>query len=165
MTDSTSSSSGRLALSDLFGAKPSHTPAGLQPFSSLVTRRFIVLGLNLALLAVLTAGIVAVFGAGGWTAAEYVILACFLLGAPWSVMGVVNALLGLWLLHGARDGVMAAAPHLSAADEETPVSTRTAVAMTVRNEPPEAAFLKLAEVRRSLDATGQGALFDFFILS
>ena len=37
--------------------------------------------------------------------------------------------------------------------------------MTVRNEDPARAFLRLRTVKASLDATGEGAAFAYFVLS
>jgi membrane glycosyltransferase len=37
--------------------------------------------------------------------------------------------------------------------------------MTVRNEDPARAFLRLRAVKASLDATGEGAAFAYFVLS
>ena len=37
--------------------------------------------------------------------------------------------------------------------------------MTMRNESPARAFLRLKAVKRSIDRTGHGASFDYFILS
>ncbi|MEL6773935.1 MAG: glucans biosynthesis glucosyltransferase MdoH [Pseudomonadota bacterium] len=162
MPDSTSVDTARSAVAP---SEARLSPAGLQSRRTLAWRRAAALIASLLLMALLTAGIVAVFGAGGWSTAEIIILVCFLLGAPWSVMGVTNSVLGLWLLHGRKNGALTAAPHLAAAEGEAPIRTRTAVAMTVRNEAPEAAFAKLVEVRRSLDATGEGAYFDLFVLS
>ncbi|MCL5779174.1 glucans biosynthesis glucosyltransferase MdoH [Limibaculum sp. FT325] len=156
---------------DRIGAVAAHpgqvalTPAGLQPRGALTARRAAFLSLNLATLAALGWGVAQVFGAGGWSAADIVMMACFLLGAPWTVMGVWNALVGVWLLHGRRDGLALAAPHLAAAEGGAPLTQRTAIAMTVRNEDPTRSFQKLAEIRRSLDATGQGHRFDIFVLS
>jgi membrane glycosyltransferase len=141
------------------------TPAGLQDRRMLTTRRLVFVLVNLVTLAALGWGVAQVFGAGGWSVTDLIMMACFLLGAPWTVMGVWNALIGVWLLHGRRDGALVAAPHLAAADSEAPLSLRTAVAMTVRNEDPTRSFEKLAEMRRSLDATGYGHLFDIFVLS
>ncbi|MEM9781950.1 MAG: glucans biosynthesis glucosyltransferase MdoH [Pseudomonadota bacterium] len=144
------------------------TPAGLQRRSTLFRRRMAVLCLNLALVGLLTSGIVAVFGAGGWSVSDVIILITFLIGVPWTVMGAVNALIGLWLLHfrrGKAAALQAVAPYLSAGESMAAPMGRTAVAMTVRNEPPLTSFRKLAEVRRSLDATGHGAMFDIFVLS
>jgi len=144
---------------------PSLTPAGLQDKRVLARRRAIVIGLNLVTVAVLFWGIWNVFAPGGFMLADYVFLACFLIGAPWSVMGVWNALIGLWLLHGRRDGLAEVAPHLAAGEREAPITSRTALTMTLRNEDPARSLRRLVEMRRSLDATGWGTQFDIFVLS
>ena len=65
----------------------------------------------------------------------------------------------------ATGAVERVAPHMAAGDTDAPVEGRVAVTMTVRNEAPERALARLVEVRRSLDATGQGHAFDVFVLS
>ncbi len=139
------------------------TPAGLQPRATLFRRRVVVAVLNLVTMAVLTWGIATIFGGDGWTAADIVILVAFLIGTPWTVMGLWNAVIGLWLLHGPKDALLRAAPHLAAPD--APVTARTAILMFLRNEDPARALARLLEVRRSIDATGQGGLFDVYVLS
>ncbi|HUF56940.1 MAG TPA: glucans biosynthesis glucosyltransferase MdoH [Thermohalobaculum sp.] len=141
------------------------TPAGLQRRRTLAARRLAVAALNLGSMAGLLWGILHVFGAGGWTATDVVLVACFAVGAPWTVMGLWNAVLGLWLMHGARDGLMLAAPQLAAARGDRPVQSRTALAMTIRNEDTARVLARLIEMRRSLDATGFGHLFDIHVLS
>ncbi|MEM9049399.1 MAG: glucans biosynthesis glucosyltransferase MdoH [Pseudomonadota bacterium] len=154
------------------------TPAGLQPRRLLTRRRWLVAGLNLATLAALTALIAVLLGGDGWSAADIAILLAFLLGAPWTVMGFWNAVIGLWLLHGRRAGLLAAAPHLAQGRGVLPDGRgvlpeecaalpegRTALLMFLRNEDPERALARLVETRRSLDATGEGHRFDVFVLS
>ncbi|MEM9232401.1 MAG: glucans biosynthesis glucosyltransferase MdoH [Pseudomonadota bacterium] len=141
------------------------TPASLQARRTITIRRWTVLCLNIATLAVLTWGLVMAFAPGGFNVSDIVILGCFLVGAPWTVMGLWNAVIGIWLLHGRSDGLHAVAPHLSAMQNTGALTTRTALAMTVRNEDPLRSFQKLAEMRRSLDETGHGDHFDVFILS
>ncbi len=144
---------------------PTATPAGLQDKRRLAARRAVVLGLNLATMAVLTWGIWSVFAPGGLSVADWAILAAFLVGAPWTVMGMWNALLGLWLLHGRRDGLAAVAPHLAGERSAGPIRSRVAVVMCLRNEPPMRSFERLIAMRESLDDTGQGERFDLHILS
>lgn len=141
------------------------TPASLQDRRELNSRRAVFAALNLAAMAALTWGLAQVFGKGGWTLTDMVIVGCFLVGGPWTVMGVWNAVIGLWLLHGRRDGLALAAPHLAAAATEAPVAGRTAIAMTLRNEPPLASYRRLAVLRAELDATQFGHLFDIHVLS
>jgi len=141
------------------------TPAALQDRRDLAARRIGFLAINLATLAALTWGVARVFGQGGWSVTDVVILICFLFGAPWTVMGLWNSVVGIWLLHGRKDGVALAAPHLAAGETDTPVTARIALAMTVRNEDPLRSYQRLAVMRESLDTTGWGQQFDIFILS
>ena len=141
------------------------TPAGLQDRRDLAGRRVTVAALALGTLALLGWGIGTALSAGGWSAADMVILGAFLVGAPWTVLGMWNALIGLRLLHGVRGGVEAVAPFLAAGGRTGPLTSRTALAMTVRNEAPARCYRRLAEMRRALDATGHGRHFDIHVLS
>lgn len=141
------------------------TPAGLQSVAVLKARRFLVLALNLTTLAALLYGLAQVLGAGGWSVVDLVIFIAFLFGAPWTVLGFWNAVIGLWLLHGAKDGMAQVAPFAASGNDATPLTIRTAILMTLRNEDPARAFRRLRVVKQSLDATGEGVWFDYFILS
>ncbi|MEM9099618.1 MAG: glucans biosynthesis glucosyltransferase MdoH [Pseudomonadota bacterium] len=140
-------------------------PTGVQSLRRLAVRRAIVLSLNLITLAALTWGVIQVFGAGGWSVADLIIVACFFVGAPWTIMGLWNAIIGLWLLHGRRDGLAETAPHLADDLGDGPIASRIAVAMTIRNEDADRAFDRLEEIRRSLNTTGHGKAYDLFVLS
>ncbi|MEM7271366.1 MAG: glucans biosynthesis glucosyltransferase MdoH, partial [Pseudomonadota bacterium] len=163
--DHMSDSAANIPLSPLGGARAEMTPAGLQNARSLTMRRWFVLGLNAISMALLSWGLIRIFGAGGWTAADITIFVCFLIGAPWTVMGFWNAIIGLTLLHGSKDGLSATSPFLEAAEADTPIRTKTAVCMFLRNEDPERAFQRLIETKRSIDATGYGDRYDVFVLS
>lgn len=141
------------------------TPAGLQSSAALRNRRLLMLALNLGTLAALLAGLAHLLGLGGWSPADVVIFVAFLFAAPWTVLGFWNAVIGLWLLHGWHDGLAEVAPFAAAGDRPTPLMLRTAVLMTLRNEDPGRAFSRLKAVKHSLDATGEGVWFDYFVLS
>ncbi|MDX3807166.1 glucans biosynthesis glucosyltransferase MdoH [Bosea thiooxidans] len=141
------------------------TPAGLQSSAALRNRRLLVLALNLGTLAGLLASLAQLLGLGGWSVVDVVIFAAFLLAAPWTVLGFWNAVIGLWLLHGRRDGLAEVAPFAATGDKPAPLLLRTAVLMTLRNEDPARAFRRLRAVKESLDATGEGVWFDYFVLS
>ncbi|HEX2724441.1 MAG TPA: glucans biosynthesis glucosyltransferase MdoH, partial [Beijerinckiaceae bacterium] len=113
----------------------------------------------------LVGAMAAVVGAGGWTLVDVVLLVCFLIAAPWTVLGFWNAVIGLWLLHGHADGLAQVAPFSAAAGAGEPIRLRTAVLMTLRNEDPTRAFARLRTVRSSIEQTGEGAHFAYFILS
>ncbi|MGL5361658.1 MAG: glucans biosynthesis glucosyltransferase MdoH [Bosea sp. (in: a-proteobacteria)] len=146
-------------------ADASMTPAGLQSVADLRGRRLLVLALNLATYAAMLFGLSKVLGAGGWTIADIVIFVAFMFGAPWTVLGFWNAVLGLWLLHGVKDGLQRVAPFAAAGEQAVPLAKRTAILMTLRNEDPERAFARLRIIKASVDATGEGAQFDYFVLS
>ena len=141
------------------------TPAGLQAVSTLRARRWLVAALNLVTLAALLYGLAHVLSAGGWSLADIAIFIAFVFGAPWTVLGFWNAAIGLWLLHGAKDGLDQVAPFAAAGEADTPLALRTAVLMTLRNEDPARAFARLRVVKESLNATGEGGWFDYFVLS
>ena len=141
------------------------TPAGLQSARTLAARRAVVVVLNLATYGALVAALAHVLGAGGWTAVDVVLFAAFLLGAPWTVLGFWNAVLGLWLLHGVRDGLKRVAPYAAAGETDTPLHLDIAVLMTLRNEDPSRALRRMRVMKASLDRTGAGARFAYFILS
>ncbi|MEZ5851943.1 MAG: glucans biosynthesis glucosyltransferase MdoH [Hyphomicrobiaceae bacterium] len=140
-------------------------PTGLQANAELRRRRSIVVVLNVVTWLAMMWVAARILGAGGWTVLDGILLVCFALGSPWTVLGFWNALIGLWLLHVHKDPLAEVAPYAAAGDSETPVTTRTAIFMTVRNEDPERAIRRLRTVKDSVDATGEGAAFSYFVLS
>ncbi len=141
------------------------TPAGLQPRGELRLRRLTVLALNVVTFLLLMWGLSRVLSAGGWTIVDIAIFVAFAFGAPWTVLGFWNAVIGLWLLHGVRDGVERVAPFAAAGERDDPITVRTAIFMTLRNEDPERAISRLKIVKASVDATGHGGAYDYFLLS
>ncbi len=137
----------------------------IEATDGLQRRRLIVLSVNLATYFALAMAMAGVVGAGGWTLVDAALFACFLIATPWTVLGFWNAVIGLWLLHGRRDGMEQVAPFAAAAHANEPIRLRTAVLMTLRNEDPARAFARLRAVKTSIEATGEGARFAYFILS
>ncbi|MFV0297214.1 MAG: glucans biosynthesis glucosyltransferase MdoH [Hyphomicrobiaceae bacterium] len=147
-------------------AVATHTaPSGLQATRQLSGRRWLMLALNLATWIGMLWVAAAILGSDGWNLFDVILMACFAIGTPWTVVGFWNAVIGLWLLHFHKSPVAAVAPFAAAGDAPTPVTTPTAVFMTVRNEDPARAILRLKTVKASVEATGQGAAFSYFILS
>jgi membrane glycosyltransferase len=141
------------------------TPAGLQANAMLTRRRLGMLAAVLTLWGAFLAAAAHVLGAGGWTVLDIVLFVLFAIATPWAVLGFCNAVIGLWLLHGARDPLGAVAPFLPAGESVAPLKVRTAVLMTLRNEDPARALARLQVVKASLDDTGEGAAFRYFLLS
>ncbi|MGH1419862.1 MAG: glucans biosynthesis glucosyltransferase MdoH [Hyphomicrobiaceae bacterium] len=141
------------------------TPTGLQSTQRLTRRRRLVVFLNVATNLVLLSFAAKLMAAGGWTLVDAVMFVCFAMGVPWAVLGFWNSLIGLWLRHGGRDPLGQVAPYYDAAFQSTPLTQKTAILMTLRNEDPERALTRLKTVKRSVDETGHGGSFDYFILS
>lgn len=141
------------------------TPTGLQANAELARRRAIVIALNVATYLAMLYAAALILGAGGWSPTDVVLFLCFAVGTPWSVLGFWNAVIGLWLLHVHKDPIVAVAPFAAAGEANTPLTIQTAVLLTLRNEEPGRALARLKVVKASLDATGQGASFSYFILS
>ena len=141
------------------------TPTGTQSMDVLNRRRLTVVVLNVVTYVALLAVAAIILGAGGWTVVDVVLFVAFAIGSPWTVLGFWNAAIGLWLLHFVKDPMAEVAPFATAADDPTPLSIDTAILMTLRNEDPARAFLRLRTVKASVDATGEGRRFSYFILS
>jgi len=141
------------------------TPAGLQAMPELTRRRRIVIALNVATWLLLMWAAATVLAAGGWTLIDTVLLVAFAIGSPWTVLGFWNSVIGLWLLHVHPDPMAEVAPYAAAGDTTVPIGVRTAVFMTLRNEDPQRAFLRLRTIKQSIDATGSGEEFSYFVLS
>ena len=148
-----------------FSAAISTTPTGTQSMTELRRRRWLMAGLNTATYLALAITMAQIVGSSGWTAVDLVLFVCFLVAAPWTVVGFWNAVLGLWLLHGAKDGWSEVAPFAAAGERCDPLTARTAVLMTLRNEDPSRALCRLETVAESLDRTGHGEAFAYFVLS
>ncbi len=141
------------------------TPTGLQSRAMLTRRRAISAGATSVVYLGLLGWLGSILSVGGWSVIDALIFACFAIAAPWSVLGVWNAAVGFWLLHGARDPMERVAPFAAAGDKPTPLGVDVAVLMTLRNEDPARAFARLQTVKDSVDATGEGARFGWFVLS
>ena len=143
------------------------TPAGVQSTNELRRRRLIVMVLNIVTYAALLYWAAAILSHGGWTVLDTVLLAAFAIGTPWTVLGFWNALIGLWVLHTAKDPMSVVAPFATsnAVADQDRISIETAILMTVRNEDPARAMARMRTIQESIDATGQGAAFGYFVLS
>lgn len=131
----------------------------------LTRRRLAMLAVVLALWGAFLAAAAFVLSAGGWSVLDAVLFVLFAIATPWAVLGFCNAAVGLWLLHGARDPLNDVAPFIAAASDTGPLTITTAILMTLRNEDPERAIARLKTVKASVDATGQGTQFSYFLLS
>lgn len=148
-------------LSGLAMAPSLTTPAGVEAMTALAWRRRTVLALNVLTWASLLLWAGSILRAGGWTWLDAAILACLALATPWPVLGFWNAVIGFWQLRVARG---ATSSHFLLGVRGQ-ITVKTAVLMTLRNEDPVRALRRLRTIKESLDRTGQGQNFSYFVLS
>jgi membrane glycosyltransferase len=149
----------------MHGRLASMTPSGLQSLAEIAWRRRFAAVANLGVYAGLLSWLAAIFEQDGWSVIDILLFAAFAVAAPWGVLGLCNAALGFWLLHMRRDGLREVAPFAAAGDARTPPQSRTAVLLTIRNEDAARAFKRLRAMQASVEATGEAAHFDWFVLS
>ncbi len=128
-------------------------------------RRTLVLTLNVATVVTLTATMWLLLSSSGWTIPEIGMLVTFAATLPWLSLGFWNATIGFFIARLSKDTARFVNPAWRDAHSDTPVITRTALALAIRNEDPRAAIARLEAMQRELDATGYGHLFGFHVLS
>lgn len=89
------------------------------------------------------------------TSLQYVLLALFTINFSWIALAFTSAVLGFF-------GVLLGAGKAAHADT---LRHRTVVVMPVYNETTARTFAALAAIRESVEATGLGAHFDYFVVS
>ncbi len=141
------------------------TPTATQGLAALVQRRRIFSALCLLTLIAMGIWLGTILSADGFDVLDWLMLAAFLITAPWFVIGFWNSAIGFAILQFARDPNEIILPPAVKAGDNDPVFTRVAILVTVRNEDPKRAFRRLRTVKTSLDATGYGDQFDYFVLS
>ncbi len=123
-------------------------------------RRIFVFGSALGLGAI-GAGIMAdALSWGGWEPLEVVFLVLFSFLFTWMAFAFVSYCVGLWALRSEPDDL-----GLTSVSPIPLLRERTAVLMPICNEDARSVADRLDIMRQSLCATGQGAKFDFFVLS
>jgi membrane glycosyltransferase len=140
-------------------------PTASQSLAALARRRRLFGVLCLLTLVSMGVWLATILAADGFGFLDVLMLAAFLVAAPWFVIGFWNAAIGFAILQFARDPNRVVLPLALKARTDDPVAVRVAVLVTVRNEDPKRAFRRLRTVKASLDATGFGDQFDYFVLS
>ena len=92
-------------------------------------------------------------------------LLMFGLTLPWTTIGFWNAVVGLLLMRCARDPEGAVAPHLHSIGGDAPITSRTALAICVRNEDVGRLSRNLSWMLDGLVATGEARHFHLYVLS
>jgi membrane glycosyltransferase len=125
--------------------------------ATLKGRRWGFLGLAGALAAAWTALAVSVLTPGGWSGWEVALMACVAANAPWLALSGATGLVGLFVRFRARPAAEAVSSSL--------VSTRTLLAVCVREEAMGEVLASLGGLLDGLQEAGQGHGFAIAILS
>ncbi len=105
---------------------------------------------------------------GGWSVADMVALAAFMVVVPWLAVGFVNGLIGLMLEWFSRDKLRAVNPMMTELDDsalDEPVRTSTAILLCIRNESTPRLVRNLQVLARGLLARADARQFHFYVLS
>ena len=103
--------------------------------------------------------------AGGYDWLDLLLIACFAITLPWTVIGFWNALIGLVLMRAAPDPAAAACPVLAGADDRTPITAGTAIVACVRNEDAAVVARNLDRMIDALADAGVAERFHVYLLS
>ncbi|MBW0005444.1 MAG: glucans biosynthesis glucosyltransferase MdoH [Hyphomicrobiales bacterium] len=127
------------------------------PGLALILARLFVFGGALALTAYGGLEMYKVVSISGTTFLQYVLLILFIGNFSWIALAATSGLLGFLVLAWRR-----LVPRQAPA---SPVTAKTAIVMPVYNERTDRCFAAVQAIFESLEATGEGGHFDFFILS
>jgi membrane glycosyltransferase len=103
--------------------------------------------------------------AGGFGWADGLLLLFFALTMPWSVIGFWNATVGFFIMRFSRDPVAAVLPSVARLRGNEPITASTAIAIFVRNEPPDRVVRNLDAMMREIYAAGVSDRFHLYVLS
>jgi membrane glycosyltransferase len=103
--------------------------------------------------------------AGGFGAADFVLVVLFAVTLPWSVIGFWNATIGLLIMRLSRDPVAAVTPAAARVRGHEPITASTAILLCIRNEPPERVVRYVTPLLEGLIAHGVAGRFHLYVLS
>jgi membrane glycosyltransferase len=133
--------------------------------NGIIGRRLLFAALVLASIAGLLALAATALSAGGLTALDAVLLVLFAITLPWSVIGFWNATIGFVVMRFCRDPVAVVTPPAGRVRGDEPITASTAIAIFIRNEPPERVVRNLDAMLRELEAAGVADRFHLYVLS
>ncbi|MXN66602.1 glucans biosynthesis glucosyltransferase MdoH [Stappia sp. GBMRC 2046] len=127
-------------------------------------RRAVFATLVLASMAGLVALLAVTLSTNGISWGESVMILCFALTLPWTVIGFWNAVVGLLVMRLSRDPLASVCP-VKEGDATVPLSASTAVLSCIRNEDVDAVAANLEAMITDLVRSCEAASFSFYVLS
>lgn len=128
-------------------------------------RRVLFAALVVATIAFLLVLAAKALSAGGFTAVDGLLLVLFGCTLPWSVIGFWNATVGFVVMRFSPDPVGVVLPAARNVRGDEPITAKTAIAIFVRNEPPDRVIRNLDAMMRELVAAGAADRFHLYVLS
>lgn len=135
------------------------------PDDTLLGRRLLVFGVWAASLVGAAAGMAAALGTGPWPVPGVLVLVLFVLAAPWSLLLLLNSLIGLVILLWCRAPAAFVNPALAATPSDAPVQGPVAICIAIRNEDPVRVRARIDAMLHSLAQTGWLQAFIVHVLS
>lgn len=112
----------------------------------------------------LTALMAMTLSPGGISLLDAVLLVCFMITLPWTIIGFLNAVIGLLLMRLSKNPVEKVCP-IEPGDASRQISTKTALLSCIRDEDVEALRLRLSAMLAELVRHKAISPFSLFILS
>jgi membrane glycosyltransferase len=128
-------------------------------------RRLAFFTLVAATMAALAALMVHALDVGGLDAVDVALLAAFGLTLPWTAVGFWNAVIGLVLMVGHRNPAAAATPVAALGLAASPIDSRTALLVCIRNEDPQRLERNLAAMLAGLAPLPEARRLEVVLLS
>jgi membrane glycosyltransferase len=138
-----------------------HGKPGARTSARMLLRRALIFAITIVLTVVGCYEMYEVVRVGGVTLLEWMVLVLFVVLFAWIAFAFSSALAGFAvLLFSTKDplGIDPAAPR-------APVASRNAMLLPTYNEDPHRIMARLRAMHESVDQTGSGSSFDWFVLS
>ncbi|MEM9330308.1 MAG: glucans biosynthesis glucosyltransferase MdoH [Pseudomonadota bacterium] len=101
----------------------------------------------------------------GISVAEWVLVACFLITLPWTVIGFWNAVIGFVLMRTTADPAKEVFPDSGLIEGDEEIVASTAIAMCIRNEDVDQVARNMNAMIARLVASGNADKFHVYLLS
>jgi len=129
------------------------------------TRRLVFLSLIASTMILLLGLFTYSLSLNGINFAEFLLLTCFLITLPWTVIGFWNAVIGLGLLRLTKNAALHVFPDAGKINGNEEITASTALAMCIRNEDVEQVARNMNAMIARLMASGNADKFHAYILS
>ncbi|MBK1617264.1 glucan biosynthesis glucosyltransferase H [Lamprobacter modestohalophilus] len=103
--------------------------------------------------------------AGGFDWLDALLVLCFAMTLPWTVIGFWNAVIGLVIMRVTADPAQAVCPVLAKADDRGPITSSTALLSCIRNEDAALVARNLDRMIDELADAGVADRFRVYVLS